>query len=659
MQYDVQHNSPVADEARAPLFVVDIASSRLAQLMVQRAARRAIARAAAAARKARLPRPRVLVHGEPGKLSRNDEIEFLSTLDYALPHVGSADEPWVNAASNELLYGSGARLFPVVEGTSFADLCRLEVQDYYLDYAHLAGALCRALADKPTSICTIFTIDPERGEALRISIADLVVRAESWTPPFIRQLRGIARTLHNRVRQPRGDNRHARRLSALRNTPGRALLRAPVLFVSEAAPMAQMFAVVERQLDEVSRVRSVRLQLSGDRETMAIESQTGTVLASLGHPSSLRPGLLGRFTEQWRTVNRESRSVVLEKPYAGASGLRSLRAPVRHLLEHLYSERFDQLFEHLELARTIVEMARPEVLVVGNDRWWVGQAFVRAAQQRGIPTVLMQDGLACDKATWSWISADHVAAFSPVLQEVLVNHGVARDRITIAGQPRYDALCDKRRTRDGASVRAARAALVATSSSPCVLLATQPHQDAGRVAVGIEALLQIDGVEVLLRPHPNESPEKYAACIAANAERVSLCKGMSIDALLDASDVVVTEYSTVALEGAILDIPVIIASFLGDRSDPRVFDGLSVIVRSPEALRDATMTFLSREGAVADHVIDPERLHSLVGPLDGASGARVANLIQWLRKTASRASSIPQRGRHTSALEIPVDAEIA
>jgi hypothetical protein len=71
------------------------------------------------------------------------------------------------------------------------------------------------------------------------------------------------------------------------------------------------------------------------------------------------------------------------------------------------------------------------------------------------------------------------------------------------------------------------------------------------------------------------------------------------------------------------------------------------------------MTFLSREGAVADHVIDPERLHSLVGPLDGASGARVANLIQLLRKTASRASSIPQRGRHTSALEIPVDAEIA
>ena len=611
-----------------------------------------------AARKSRAPRPRVLVHGDAGGLTRIDDIELLSTLDYALPHVGSADEPWVNAVSDELLYGSGARFFPEVDGTSLADLCRLVVQDYYLDYAHLAGALCRVLADKPTSICTIFTIDPERAEALRISIADLVLRAESWTPPFIRQLRGIARTVHNRLKQPRHDNPHATRLSNLRTTPGRALLRAPVLFVSEAAPMTQMFAVVERQLNEVHRVRSVRLQLGGDRETMTVESQTGTVLASFGHPSLLRPGKWGRFSDQWQAVDRESRSVVLEKPYGGALGPRTLRAPVRHLLEHLYSERFDQLFEHLELARTIVDMARPEVLVVGNDRWWVGQAFVRVAQQRGIPTVLIQDGLASDKATWSWISADHVAAFSPVLQNVLVNHGVARERVTIAGQPRYDALCEKRRARSQASVRAARATLVTRSSNgPCVLLATQPHQDAGRVAVGIEALLQIDGVEVLLRPHPNEPPEKYAGCIAANAERVLLCNGMSIDALLEASDVVVTEFSTVALEGAILDIPVIIASFLGDRSDPRVFDGLSVVVRSPEALRDATRTFLSPEGAAIDHAIDPERLHSLVGPLDGASGARVASLIQRLRKPASR--SQPQQERNTSRREAPVNAEIA
>lgn len=657
MQHHRQSESFLVPETEAPLFVVDVASSRLAQPMVRWAAQRAIARATAAARHGkgrRISRPRVLLHGADDSFARLDDIELLSTLDYALPHVGSADEPWVDAASSELLYGSGARFFPMVEGVSLADLCRLEVQDYYLDYAHLAGALCRVLAEKPTSACTIFTIDPERAAALRISIAELVAHAESWTPPFITGLRQIGRTLH-RIGQRRRADVHAKRLSALRSSPSRAMLEAPVLFVSEAAPMAQMFDVVERHLEKLNDVRSLRLQLTGNSETIAIENDTAVVAATFGHPSALLRGRQGRFSGQWRTIARKSRDVVIEKPYAGASGVTALRAPVRHLLEHLYAERFDQLFEHLEFARTFVDIARPDVLVVGNDRWWVGQAFVRAAQLRGIPTVLIQDGLACDKATWSWISADRVAAFSPVLADLLVSHGVSRERIAITGQPRYDSLCTKRNTRDRASVRAARAGLGSNSAGPWILLATQPHQDAERVAEAVEALLEIDGVQVLLRPHPSESVEKYAQCVTA--ERVSLGRGMTIDALLDAADVVVTEYSTVALEGAILGIPVIIASFLGDRSDPRVFDGLSLVVRSPEALRQAAQAFLSHEEGVAGHTIDSARLHSLVGPLDGRSGVRVAGLIQSLRKTVARSSSVPRRERRSCVCEIPASAE--
>jgi len=639
MQHQTLKDSSVVGKTAARLFVVDIAGSRLAQPMIRRAARRAIARAAAAARHARgrISRPRVLVHGDAGDLTQGQDVEVLSTLEYALPHVGSDDEPWVNATSNELLYGSGARFFPVVNGISLADLCRLEVQDYYLDYAHLAGALCRVLAERPTSTCTIFSIDPERAEALGASIAHLVERVESWTPPLITGVRQIGRTVRQWKNRSRGGDGHAVRLSALRSSSSNSALRAPLLFVSEATPMAQMFAVVERHLENVHRVRSVRLQLAGNRDTIAIENDGGAVVATFAHPSALPCGRQGRFSTEWREAARATRSTFIERPYSGAAGVACLRAPVRHLLEHLYWERFDRLVEHLELADVLVEIARPDVLVVGNDRWWVGQAFVRAAQRRGIPTVLMQDGLACDKATWSWISADHVAAFSPVLQEVLVSHGVARDRIVITGQPRYDSLCEKRQLRDNASIRAARSAVGAVGSS-CVLLATQPHQHAERVLLAVEALLSVEGVQVLLRPHPSESAGKYAACVAANAHRVLLTRGTGIDALLDAADVVVTEYSTVALEGAMLSIPVIIASFLGDRSDPRVFDGLSVAVQSPEALRDATQRFLSYRGNATETAIDAERLHSLVGPLDGRSGARVAGLIQSLRRKASRYS---------------------
>jgi hypothetical protein len=488
------------------------------------------------------------------------------------------------------------------------------------------------LAEQPTSFCKIFTIDAERGEALRATIADLVDQAEWWTPPFIGEFRQIGRTLRRKIGGLGRANPHARRLAALQQVDSKALGKAPVLFLSEAAPMAQMFSVVERNLQQSDDGLPLRLELCGDRETLAIEQQAGVVVASFGHPSVVEQGSGARFSRAWRTSARESRGVMIRKPYAGASGVATLCTPIRQLLEHLYWKRFDRLVEYVELTHALVNLIRPEVLVVGNDRWWVGQAFVRVAQQRGIPTVLIQDGLASDKATWSWISADYVAAFSPALMDLLVSHGVPRERIMIAGQPRYDSLCEKRHIRTAASVRAAQVGLLQSSNcGRCVLLATQPHQDAGRVALAIEALLHIDNVAVLLRPHPNEPVAKYADHVSANPGRVLLGTGMNIDALLDAADVIVTEYSTVALEGAILGIPVIIASFLGDRSDPRVFEGFSIVARSPAALREAARLFLSQERRTAELIIDAERLHSLVGPLDGRSGSRVAQLIESVR----------------------------
>ena len=623
-------------ETDVPLFVVDLSSSRLLVPMVRRAVRQAIARAKAGSRIApgRDPLVRLLIHGDSRGFRGLAGVELRTTLDYALPHVGSADEPWVNAASDELLYGSGARFFPEVQGISLADLCRLEVQDYFLNYAHLAGALCRALAERPTSFCKIFTIDAERGEALRATIADLVERVEWWTPPFIREFRQSGRTLRRRVGGLGRSNPHARRLAALQSVDGEALGKASVLFLSEAAPMAQMFSVVERHLQESDDGLPLRLQLCGARETLAMEQHEGVVVASFGHPSALKQGSAARFSRAWRTTARESRGVMIRKPYAGASGVATLCAPIRQLLERLYWERFDQLVEHIELARALVNLIRPGVLVVGNDRWWVGQAFVRVAQQRGIPTIVMQDGLACDKATWSWISADHIAAFSPALRDLLVSHGVSRERIVIAGQPRYDSLCEKRQIRTAASVRAAQVGLLKRSNcGRSVLLATQPHQDAGRVALAMETLLLIDDVTVILRPHPLEPAAKYADHVSAHAGRVMLGTSMNIDTLLDAADVIVTEYSTVALEGAILGIPVIIASFLGDRSDPRIFDGFSIVAPSPAALRDAARTFLSQERRSAELTIDAGRLYSLVGPLDGCSGSRVAHLINSVRES--------------------------
>ena len=171
---------------------------------------------------------------------------------------------------------------------------------------------------------------------------------------------------------------------------------------------------------------------------------------------------------------------------------------------------------------------------------------------------------------------------------------------------------------------------------PSILLATQPHQDSRRVATAVNALLRIERAQVILRPHPSEPAEKYASCVELDPARVSCGTGVTIDELLGVADLVVTEFSTVALEGAILGIPVVIATFLGDRSDPRMFDGLSVVAHTVDDLHDTTRGLLSREARPADRMVDANRLHALVGPLDGRSGIRVARLVHSLRDAVPR-----------------------
>jgi CDP-glycerol glycerophosphotransferase (TagB/SpsB family) len=123
-----------------------------------------------------------------------------------------------------------------------------------------------------------------------------------------------------------------------------------------------------------------------------------------------------------------------------------------------------------------------------------------------------------------------------------------------------------------------------------------------------------------------------------------------MSALLDAADILVTEFSTVALEAAIVGIPVIIATMLGDRSAPEMFNGLSVQVDSTEALRDAACSFAtSQRGHFARHTVDGDRLSALVGPLDGQSGLRVARLIHSLQ---SRDAMAPRIGPDSVATAI-------
>lgn len=575
----------------AELIVLDLEGSRAARPVLEWAARRAARRAGAGSR--------ILLHG-PDDGVYDFALPVLRPRDVLSPAAVAENQRWVGEVSRELVEGRGRGLFPSTAGIHLGDLSRLEAQIHFADFALLAGAMLRALRDAPAACCRVFSADPERAAALRDAARAVAPRATAWSPPLVDAVRRGARRLAM-MRRPPPSN------AVPEPDPGRA----PVLVLSESGPMAQMFSRVEAELGP--RERWVRVQFGG---AAALREEDGATVLSLGRPCVVPARRVGRFRRAWRRAAPRARGLDLRARMHGVA----VRAPLSALMEHLYGEIFDPQAEHLALANTLLDRVRPELLVVGNDRWWVGLGFVLAARARGIPTLCVQDGITADIAGWRWLAADRLAASGVDWPRLLVRHGVAPARITITGQPRYDALCAVRDRLGGEDVRGA---LALDPAARYVLFASQPHQTGEYVRQVLDAILQVPEAHVLLRPHPSEPAGKYDAWLGAG--RVSLRAADDIFALVRASDVVVTEYSTVALEAAILGVPVVTATF-GGRPSPVPYAelGLAIPAGGPAELTAAIRAVVAGRAAAVPRDV----LEELVGPLDGQSARRVAEAVR-------------------------------
>jgi hypothetical protein len=280
-------------------------------------------------------------------------------------------------------------------------------------------------------------------------------------------------------------------------------------------------------------------------------------------------------------------------------------------------------------AVAILDATRPELVLVGNDRWWAEQAYVLAARARGIPTLCVQDGMDGVLPAWYWLEADHVATTGETYSERLRRWGgVAPERVHVTGQPRYDGFDAPH---DAEARAAARRRLGLTGGDFWALFATQPFQDASYPRRVLRAVLASGAARVLVRPHPQTRAETYHALAAEFPPgHVLVVEGAPMLDSLVAVDVLVTQFSTVAVEGALVGRPVVCADFSGlPEVTPFASNGIATRARD-----ERTLTELVTRLRAGETLLDPATvargLSRLVGPRDGRAAERVAGVVAEL-----------------------------
>ena len=606
------------------LVIVDLSGTEVNRKLVRWLANAVVRRTAARRRgKGKLSLLVFAPFGDANTIDTPQHVErFSASSLIGLPERDAVNE-WAFETANELISGAGRDLFPRIRGVHLGDLNLLAVQGYIQDYAMLVAAIRAYGRNQTVRRCIVISGYADIGSAIAREAKGVATSVRALHPP--RELHMEFTLLARRFRRDPPPLTEA--LPVDQEHPR-------VLMVSDSVPMRMMFAAIEPHLAAAGAGPTLRLDYRPATETARPAAEPRVVTRRI--PSAAACPEASR--DQIGQHRISTRQLLAARGDAQPSAaLRRVMAslPMDHFLSGLSLSQFAEQAAHLEEVEWLLRELRPQLVVVGNDRWWLGQSFVREAQRLGIPTLALQDGIEGAHPNWFWAAADVIGTSGEIYPEYLLAHGVDAGRIHTVGQPRYDSFLKRNKGEDSVGARrSTRKQLGLESDAFYVLFAAQPTQDRAYAQQVMEAVLAVPGVRLIVRPHPSSDVAPYAQLVSMLGDhRATLQTSGGTQDVLNACDVVVLQHSTVALEAVILDRFVISANFSGVPDvTPYVELGISLPATTSAELTAtiAQLVALPASERAASKAQAKRALERLLGPQDGQAGQRAANLISSL-----------------------------
>ncbi|MFX1403820.1 MAG: UDP-N-acetylglucosamine 2-epimerase [Promethearchaeota archaeon] len=322
--------------------------------------------------------------------------------------------------------------------------------------------------------------------------------------------------------------------------------------------------------------------------------------------------------------------------------------------EYYYKVYLPLMVQYYELSLDLLEKENPDLVLVENEYVGFERALIYACQKKQIPSLAQQHGL---------ITKDHIgylyakedisrqefshfpycplpsctSVIGPSFQDILTKiSSYPKSKVVVSGQPRYDVFYFANRIYDR-SVFLKRNKL--DSKKKLVLLATQPfHLERLREEFFvniIQSVMPIDGVQIVVKPHPNESEKWFSEKLNSLETDVLVLppKSDTIEAIF-ACDVFLSVNSTTILEALIMDKPVVIVN-LSKLTEPLpwVKEGAAIGVYEAEKIRGVIEDVLAK--GKTDRQLSKRRsdfVYKYLYKIDGKATDRVISLMRRLAK---------------------------
>ncbi|MGZ7135173.1 MAG: CDP-glycerol glycerophosphotransferase family protein [Methanobacterium sp.] len=294
--------------------------------------------------------------------------------------------------------------------------------------------------------------------------------------------------------------------------------------------------------------------------------------------------------------------------------------------EYIFKWYFKTAIKYLELTKSIIQKENPDLVVLMDERGWLGRAVAKACRLNEIPTLILQHGIHGNVPFYGPSDATKFSVYGNFTKDLLVKAGVEPEKIVITGGQQWDKTIDyKEDTR-----REFCREYGLDENKPIILLAHHlaNNRDISEIEVSevIKAAKALN-TQLIIRAHPSEPLKPYNDLIKnLNPENVKVFKKPHDYTSIMACDVLITQASTVAMDAIIAGKPVITINFSqGSDMYPYAESGAAIGIYTKKDLLPAIQKVLNNPDILNSK--RDEFIFNHLYKLDGKSTDRVFNLI--------------------------------
>ncbi len=315
---------------------------------------------------------------------------------------------------------------------------------------------------------------------------------------------------------------------------------------------------------------------------------------------------------------------------------------LKNRIKFAFKKRLPSFAKDFETTRSAIEKIKPKVLFMTFEANALGRAIVIAARKNRVKVVAMQHGMIkpyhpayyhLKEDLKSYPIPDITAVYGPIDKKILTeNSFYPKSKVVVTGSPRYDIFANPERFFNKEKVYKE---LGIEPEKKLVVWATQPIpiEYAKKLPGAIfEAVKEFKEIYLVAKLHPRDQLKNFYEEVAKEkgAEVSLIGTQMDTNELLYSCELMLTAWSTTALEAMILNKPVITINPTG-KPDPVPYakSGAAIGVYDLSKLKSAIKGALYNKN-IRKKLEERRKkfVYERVYKIDGKATERVCKLIE-------------------------------